>query len=244
MQSILHINRVSLLVAGLLALPLAHAQAPLVPPAPIGPDLNTEWVEPAATEPPPPAPTPQLPEGTVLQEGMILPPGTVLPGGAILPPESATPAPTVEYTPTPVPMPEPQPEPTVVHPLPAPAPTPAPPPRRGVGPSVQVMNGVSYISGGIGVSEREELQAMKSQFNLRLLFAVTGSGSYLADVRVRIDDAAGGIRLDALSEGPWFYAKLTPGRYILQITSAGQVQRREVSIPASGALEQAFYWND
>ena len=87
MNSITHINRVSLLLTGLLVLPSARAQAPLVPPAPIGPDLNSEWVEPSANEPPPPAPTPQLPEGTVLQEGMILPPGTVLPGGAILPPE-------------------------------------------------------------------------------------------------------------------------------------------------------------
>ena len=111
-------------------------------------------------------------------------------------------------------------------------------------PASDVASGVPYISGGIGVSGREEMLEVKSRFNLRLLFAVAGSGSYLADVRVRIDDAAGPTLLDAVSQGPWFYVSLAPGRYILRLDNAGRVQTREITIPATGAIEQSFYWND
>ncbi|MGQ9659650.1 MAG: carboxypeptidase regulatory-like domain-containing protein [Thermochromatium sp.] len=201
-----------------LALPLtmglAQAQYAPAPPAPLGPGLRTEWAIAPADEPAPAAV--ELPQGTVLQEEMLLPPGTILPGGAILPPKPGTPAPA-------------QPAPR-----PAPAPTPA----------TEVTGGVPYISGGIGVSGREQMQEVKSRFNLRLLFAVAGSGAYLADVRVRIDDAAGQTLLEAVSQGPWFYANLPPGRYVLHVDYANQVQTRTIVVPATGAVEQSFYWNE
>lgn len=211
-----------LLLALTLPMGVAQAQYESAPPAPVEQGLRTEWaIAPAGGQPPAAV---QLPQGTVLQEGMLLPPGTVLPGGAILPAESAAPA---QAQPAPMPAPVP---------APVPAPTPAP--------ATDVASGVPYISGGIGFSERTEMQEVKSRFNLRLLFAVAGSGSYLADVRVRIDDAAGPTLLEAVSQGPWFYASLAPGRYVLRVDNAGQVQTRDIAIPATGAVEQSFYWND
>ncbi|MTW20218.1 carboxypeptidase regulatory-like domain-containing protein [Allochromatium palmeri] len=212
------ISGVGLLLALTLATGIVLAQDEPAPPAPIEQELRTEWViAPEGGQPPAAV---QLPEGTVLQEGMLLPPGTVLPGGAILP---AEPAAQVQAPPAPAQ-------------IPTPAPTPAP--------RADVVSGVPYLSGGIGVSGREEMLEVKSKFNLRLLFAVAGSGSYLADVRVRIDDAVGPTLLEAVSQGPWFYASLVPGRYILHVDNAGQVQTREITVPATGAIEQSFYWND
>ncbi|BCU07906.1 carboxypeptidase regulatory-like domain-containing protein [Allochromatium tepidum] len=203
-----------LLLALTLPMGVAPAQYGSAPPAPVEQGLRTEWAIAPAGEQPPAAV--RLPQGTVLQEGMLLPPGTVLPGGAILPPEPAAP---VQVQPAPVPVPAPA-------------------------PATDVASGVPYISGGIGVSERTEMQEVKSRFNLRLLFAVAGSGSYLADVRVRIDDAAGPTLLEAVSQGPWFYASLAPGRYVLRVDNAGRIQTRDIEIPATGAVEQSFYWND
>ncbi len=102
--------------------------------------------------------------------------------------------------------------------------------------------GVPYLSGGIGLSEREEMALVKSRYNLRLLFAIQGSGAYLAGIKVRIADAAGPTLLTAVSKGPWFYANLAPGRYILTLDKKGQSQTREVTIPATGALQEDFYW--
>lgn len=207
-----------LLLALTLPMGVALAQYGSAPPAPVEQGLRTEWAIAPAGEQPPAAV--QLPQGTVLQEGMLLPPGTVLPGGAILPPEPAAP---VQAQPAP---------------MPAPVPVPAP------APATDVAGGVPYISGGIGSSERAEMLELKPRFNLRLLFAVAGSGSYLADVRVRIDDAAGPTLLEAVSQGPWFYVSLAPGRYVLRVNNAGQIQTRDIEIPATGAVEQSFYWND
>jgi len=154
-----------------------------------------------------------LPDGTVLQDAVTLPAGTILPGGAILPKTAAPEA------------------------APAQAPSaPAAPEEP------EVASGVPYISGGIGASGREEMQELKSKFNLRLLFAIQGSGEYLADVKVRIDDASGPTLLTAVSQGPWFYASLAPGRYRLTVDNAGQSQTREVTVREGRATEQSFYW--
>jgi hypothetical protein len=165
------------------------------------------------------------PEGGQPPAAVQLPEGTVLQEGMLLPPGTVLPGGAILPT-----------EPAAQVQTPAPPPTPAP--------RADVASGVPYLSGGIGVSGREEMLEVKSKFNLRLLFAVAGSGSYLADVRVRIDDAAGPTLLEAVSQGPWFYASLAPGRYILRVDNAGQVQTRDIAIPVTGAIEQGFYWND
>ncbi|WP_295403334.1 carboxypeptidase regulatory-like domain-containing protein [uncultured Thiocystis sp.] len=102
--------------------------------------------------------------------------------------------------------------------------------------------GIPYTSGGVGVSERDELARVKSQYNLRLLFAVRGSGEYLSNVQVQIDEVGGQHRLTAVSKGPFFYARLPPGRYTLTLDRAGQVQTRRVTLSARGAVNQSFYW--
>ncbi|EXJ16750.1 carboxypeptidase-like regulatory domain-containing protein [Imhoffiella purpurea] len=163
-----------------------------------------------------------LPEGTVLQEGVTLPPGTILPGGAILP---KTAAPVVG-------------EDTGSMPAQALPPSVPAAPEEG-----EVAGGVPYVSGGIGASGREEMREIRSKFNLRLLFAVQGSGEYLADVKVRIEDAAGPTLLTAVSQGPWFYASLAPGNYRLTVENDGNVQTRDVTVPSTGATDQSFYWS-
>jgi len=176
-----------------------------------------------------------LPEGTVLQDGMLLPPGTILPGGAILP--GATAAPELLPSPTPIPTPE-----QVSAPEPAPALELAPESASAPRLPGQSTLGVPHVSGGIGASEREAMEQIKSQYNLRLLFAVAGSGAYLSNIRVQIDDAAGPTLLTTITIGPWFYANLAPGEYVLQVEYAGQAQTRQVVIPASGAVAESFYW--
>ncbi|MBK1732307.1 hypothetical protein CKO41_11000 [Thiococcus pfennigii] len=116
------------------------------------------------------------------------------------------------------------------------------PPQGAILETRSTEEGVPYMSGGIGVSEREELAQVKSQYNLRLLFAVQGSGEYLSNIQVRVEEVSGRTRLAAVSQGPFFYARLAPGRYNLTVDAAGQVQTRQVTVPANGATEQSFYW--
>jgi len=106
--------------------------------------------------------------------------------------------------------------------------------------------GIRYISGGVGDSERTELDALSHQYNLRLLFAMQGSGEYLSAVRVNILDARGGTVLTAESQGPWFFTQLPPGNYVVDVSTPGQglqqPQRQEVHIGDSGQSRLDFRW--
>lgn len=99
-----------------------------------------------------------------------------------------------------------------------------------------------YLSGGVGYDERARMEAMKSQYNLRLLFAISGAGSYLSGVKVRIQDIAGTTLLDAISNGPWLYAQLAPGNYVLTLDHEGQIQRRNITITPGRATVENVYW--
>ena len=101
---------------------------------------------------------------------------------------------------------------------------------------------VPHISGGVGYDERDRMEAAKSQYNLRLLFAISGSGSYLSAVKVRIQDARGATLLDATSNGPWLYAQLPPGAYVLTLDNQGQIQTRHIRITPQGATVENIYW--
>jgi hypothetical protein len=106
----------------------------------------------------------------------------------------------------------------------------------------QTQGAVSFISGGSSSDERDALRKMQSQYNLRLQFAVQRSGEYLANVNVTVADAKGGTVLDAISDGPFFFVQLAPGRYRLTATSDGKGETRNLVIPANGFVAQDFYW--
>jgi hypothetical protein len=142
-----------------------------------------------------------------------------------------------------------QPMPPVYMPAPPPpAYMPAPAPQQAyrtpevTGPQTQHQGQVSFVSGGASSEERDAIRSMQNNFNMRLLFAATRSGEYLADVGVNLVDARGNVMLDTLSEGPIFYAHVPAGRYKLTVTSEGKSQTKNVSISNSGAISQEFYF--
>ncbi len=112
-------------------------------------------------------------------------------------------------------------------------------PRGGL--QVREDRGIRYVSGGIGISEREELDALSHQFNLRLLFAVQ-TGNYLADVRVNISDTRGETVFSAKSEGPWFLVQLPPGAYTVDVDALGRTQGQSVRINSGRQSRLNFFW--
>jgi hypothetical protein len=101
---------------------------------------------------------------------------------------------------------------------------------------------VSYVSGGVGSDSALAMRQIEGGYNLRLLFAVRGSGEYLADVRVKLVDRKGNTVLDAVSDGPYFFAKLRPGRYQVVAGNGGTTISRSVDVGAH-AVFQSFYWH-
>ncbi len=94
----------------------------------------------------------------------------------------------------------------------------------------QTQGEVTFVSGGVGGDERNEMQALRAGYNLNLLFSIRGTGEYLSDVKVVIADAGGNVVLDALSDGPMLFAKLKPGRYVVSADRDGQVIQKRATV--------------
>jgi len=108
----------------------------------------------------------------------------------------------------------------------------------------QQQGGIRYLHGGIGEDERFELAAQRADYSLRLTFAVKRAGHFVADVEVRIAAADKREILRAASDGPWFYAQLPTGKYVVTASYGGNAQSRTVQVRDKGAVGLHFYWDD
>jgi hypothetical protein len=101
--------------------------------------------------------------------------------------------------------------------------------------------GVSYATGGAGTEERDALEARSGRFNLKLTHAAP-TGEYVSDVKVRISDHQGKIVLDAVTDGPLFYAQLPPGGYTVICSLNGNEQKRSVQVTTGKQADLKFTW--
>jgi hypothetical protein len=103
-------------------------------------------------------------------------------------------------------------------------------------------DGASYVAGGVGFAERDELAAVRNDYSLRLVAAARGSGAFLADVKVRIADAHGRIVFDRTVDGPELLIDLPPGRYAVEASAASQTQRLQLNVDK--ARRQVYLYFD
>jgi len=89
--------------------------------------------------------------------------------------------------------------------------------------------GVTFVSGGVGENALAELRAREKEFNLKLVFTLT-EGNYLADVAVRLTDAAGKTVIDHVTEGPIFMARLPRGTYTVTASYNGKAQTQKITV--------------
>lgn len=94
---------------------------------------------------------------------------------------------------------------------------------------VPARGSVSFVSGGVGIDSEAQLKAREKEFNLKLIFTLV-EGNYLADVGVRITDAAGKMVVEHVADGPFFLAKLPSGGYTVTATYSGKTQTRKVKV--------------
>ena len=111
-----------------------------------------------------------------------------------------------------------------------------------VSPQPQTMNGVTFVSGGIGDSEIQAMKDMKKKYNLQLLFADKDTSSYMADINVKILGKKGATILESVSHGPFFFAQLNPGKYKIVASHEGQEQSASVVISGKNAVAKSFYF--
>ncbi|KAI3600637.1 hypothetical protein D8I24_4395 [Cupriavidus necator H850] len=95
-------------------------------------------------------------------------------------------------------------------------------------PAVHHMNGIDYVSGGIGVDQVAAIRTMAGRFNVHMHF------SSLSDVTVTLFDARREILMLVLSEGPLLYLRLPPGNYRVVVSSAEAIESRSLRVRQYG----------
>lgn len=107
----------------------------------------------------------------------------------------------------------------------------------------QTVNGVVYLSGGVGEDEQQAMLAARADYPVRLTFSIKGSGEYQADVTVTILERAGAVVATFVSPGPLCYLKLAPGRYRILASARGKELSRELTVKPLAIRELYFYWD-
>ena len=98
-----------------------------------------------------------------------------------------------------------------------------------------------FISGGIGLDERQEMYANRDRYNLRLSFA-NAMGAYISGVNVSIEPlSTKGTAMHCPDAGPLLYLSLVSGKYRISAAFEDKTQVLTVNVNPR-ASERVMYW--
>lgn len=100
-------------------------------------------------------------------------------------------------------------------------------------------NGITYMTGGIGLEERHAMEAAKGSYNLRVLLSGL-TGHFVGEALISIRDDKGTEVLSTIA-GPIFYAQLPSGSYTISATHNGDTKTQRITA-GSGARQIGFAW--
>lgn len=109
-------------------------------------------------------------------------------------------------------------------------------------PSTQTSNGVTFVTGGVGERRAEAFRQAAKDYNLRATFTAPG-GAYMADVNVTLKDVQGNTLVTTVTQGPFFYAKVPPGRYELTAAVGDQSLQRKLEVGPDRAATTEIVFN-
>lgn len=106
---------------------------------------------------------------------------------------------------------------------------------------VMTYDGVEYACTGIAESRSDPRW---ERYPLKLVFAAA-SGDFLANVRVKVEDASGNVALQAECDAPWLVADLPAGRYDVTATAAGGfTETASVQVTRGKQVETTLHYPD
>ena len=103
--------------------------------------------------------------------------------------------------------------------------------------------GTSFMSGGVGLEERQKMIAMARGYDLKLAFA-DRRGECLSDVKVTIDDQQGKQVLNTTTAGPWLYAELPQGKYDVKASFDNRIEEiKDLEISQGRPVSRILSWD-
>jgi hypothetical protein len=103
-------------------------------------------------------------------------------------------------------------------------------------------NGISYLTGGITLDERQEMSDQRKNFSLLLKLAAK-SGKYLGDSSVMVTNAKNAVVFEGATDGPWLFMNLPAGNYKVTVKNGDVSQSQKISIEKNAHRDVTMYWN-
>lgn len=98
---------------------------------------------------------------------------------------------------------------------------------------IETYGHVTYISGGISDEEVNMLKTHGGEFNLHVLINTAGGG-YLVASNFHVMDSTGLEVLRINNAGPYIYAQLAPGTYMVEAVEGSEIKNTRVTVPTKG----------
>jgi hypothetical protein len=109
--------------------------------------------------------------------------------------------------------------------------------------SGKTANNVEYMSGGVGIDERQQMQMKAKDYDLKLSFA-DRRGEFISDVKVIIDDRHGKELVNLTTAGPWLFVELPTGNYELKATFAHHTEEIEdIHVSQGHPAARLLHWD-
>lgn len=102
--------------------------------------------------------------------------------------------------------------------------------------------GLRWVSGGVGKAERQQMQQLSKDFNVRLLFA-SDQGHFFSDALVEVLNADDQLLMQGRGQGPYFLMDMPAGTYQVKATVKGMPQSKTLVVPEGGGQQRLqFRW--
>lgn len=107
----------------------------------------------------------------------------------------------------------------------------------------QEQNGITYLSGGIGLDESQAFKQIEG-YNLHMTFSAGPLNEWLSNVDLAIQDPQGRSLLSLSQAGPIVYVKLPEGRYSIVASQNGQEKRSTVDLKGTSVGTVNLHWSE
>ena len=94
---------------------------------------------------------------------------------------------------------------------------------------VGAKSGIRYMSGGVGIGERAEMEETAGDYSLKVVLS-TDKGAYISGVRLRVKEKGGRDAFGIVTNGPWLYVDLPEGWYTVSASFNGETKKQSVRV--------------
>jgi hypothetical protein len=101
---------------------------------------------------------------------------------------------------------------------------------------------VSYLNGGVGITERAQMDRAAGRYNLRLRFSERRDNELIVGVHLAVLDPAGHQVFTLANAGPLTDLRLPAGRYRVVATAGQRSEAQTVVLQQGRPQDLGFHW--